>query len=143
MKQPILQLTAEATRVQLTLLDAAVESALALLDAAQRRKLHVIVTGSHQGRARSLALQYFEKRLREPAQEEARVAYAEGVSDEKGALALVGTRKIDFAVAKAFFGDERRLQRDVLGDAAEALLAKSKLRPIGSKRRSRGARKQR
>ena len=86
-----------------------------------------MVTGDHQARTRSLGMQYFCRRLDEPADSEHRVTYAEGVSDEQSALALVGTRRLDRAVARAFFGDPQRLQRDILGDAAHALLAESKL----------------
>jgi hypothetical protein len=35
---------------------------------------------------------------------------------------LVGTRRLDRAIASAFFGDPKRLQRDVLGDAAKSAL---------------------
>jgi hypothetical protein len=34
------------------------------------------------------------------------------------ACELVGTRRLDRMVAQAFFQDPKRLQRDVLGDAA-------------------------
>ena len=71
----------------------------------------------HQARARSLGMQYFQKRLGEPPGAEERVSYAEGVADAEEALALVGTRRADRAIASAFFGDPHRLQRDVLGDA--------------------------
>ena len=40
------------------------------------------------------------------------------------------TRRIDAAIAKAFFGDAKRLQQDVLGDAVRDLLAKTELDPI-------------
>ncbi|HEU4535405.1 MAG TPA: hypothetical protein VFS00_14855, partial [Polyangiaceae bacterium] len=72
--------------------------------------------------ARSLAMQYFQKLLGEAPGEERHVTYAEGVSDEAGALALAGTRRLDRAIAGAFFGEPRRLQRDVLGDAARERL---------------------
>lgn len=108
----------DATRVQLEALDAHVARALATMSPEERRGLQVVVTGDHQARARSLAMQYFQKLFDEAPGEEHRVTYAEGVSDEAGALALVGTRRLDRAIASAFFGEPRRLQRDVLGDAA-------------------------
>ena len=52
------------------------------------------------------------------------------MSDEASALALIGTRRLDRTVARAFFGDARRLQRDLLGDAAHELLAEASLAPI-------------
>jgi len=96
---------------------------LATLAPAARQALEVIVTGDHQARARSLALQYFQKRFGEPPGVEARVTYAEAVGDEAGALKLAATRTLDRAIAAAFFGDPHRLQRDILGDAAQTLLA--------------------
>jgi hypothetical protein len=126
----LLELTRLATRVQLTALHEVVEKALAALDAQGRAGLQVVVTGDHQARVRSLGMQYFCKRFDEPDQAEARVTYAEGVDDVDEALALVGKRRLDVAIAKAFFGDPRRLQRDVLGDAVHELLASTELAPI-------------
>jgi hypothetical protein len=68
--------------------------------------------------------------LREPEHSEERVAYAEGVSDEHEAFELVGTRRLDHAVAAAFFGDRKRLQRDLLGDSAAELLRELPFEPI-------------
>jgi hypothetical protein len=117
-----LRAAADATRVQLEALDAHVARALGAMAPEERRGLQVVVTGNHQARARSLPLQYFQKLFGEAPGEERRVAYAEGASDEAGALALVGTRRLDRAIAGAFFGEPRRLQRDGLGDAARERL---------------------
>jgi hypothetical protein len=126
----LLRLTAHATRVQLAALDACVADALRELSEGERRQLHVVVTGDHQARVRSLGMQYFQKRFGEEEGTEARVAYAEGVTDADEALALVGRRRLDAAIARAFFGDAKRLQRDVLGDAVHDLLARTELAPI-------------
>jgi len=123
----LLRITEAATRVQLAALDACVEEALADLSGSERAALQVVVTGDHQARSRSLAMQYFRKRLGEEAGAEERVTYGEGIDDAVAAHELVGTRRLDNAIAKAFFGDPKRLQRDVLGDAAQALLAASEL----------------
>jgi hypothetical protein len=130
----LLRLIDQATGVQLDALHARVEEALAPMTATERSTLQVVVAGPHQARERSVAMQYFRKRLREPAHTEERVAYAENAADEKAALALVGTRRFDRALAAAFFGDERRLQRDLLGDAAAARLARLDLPPADSAR---------
>lgn len=123
----LLQLTELATRVQLNALHTVVEDALGALDESELRHLEVVVTGNHQARRRSLGMQYFQKRFAEAEGAEDRVAYAEAVEDVDEALALVGTRRLDADIAKAFFGDAKRLQQDVLGDAAHDLLAKTKL----------------
>ncbi len=126
----LLHMTTLATRVQLTALHEVVDKALSELDAGERRGLQVVVTGDHQARVRSLAMQYFRKRFGEAEGAEDRVTYAEGVEDVDEALALVGTRRLDMAIAKAFFGDAKRLQRDVLGDAVHELLSSTDLARI-------------
>jgi hypothetical protein len=126
----LLRLMHEATRLQLESLHTCVERALEPLTAAEREELYVVVTGDHQARSRSFAMQYFKQRLREPDHTEERVAYAEGVTDEHEAFELVGTRRLDHWVAAAFFGDRKRLQRDLLGDSAAELLRKRPFDPI-------------
>ncbi|MDB4975304.1 MAG: hypothetical protein JWN48_3645 [Myxococcaceae bacterium] len=126
----LLRLADDATQLQLDALHAHAEQALSALSARELAGLQVVVAGDHQARARSLAMQYFQQRLREPEHTEQRVTYAEGVSDEEGALALVGTRRLDRALAGAFFGDEKRLQRDILGDSAHARLQAADYGPI-------------
>lgn len=126
----LLAATDLATRVLLDALHAAVEDALGRLSTDDRRELRVVVTGNHQARVRSLPMQYFAKRLGEPEGAEDRVTYAEGVFDVEEARALVGTRRLDRELAKAFFGDPHRLQRDVLGDSARARLAAVELPKI-------------
>lgn len=119
----LLRLIDRATGVQLDALHACVEEVLAAMTPAETSRLQVVVAGPHQARERSVAMQYFRKRLHEPARTEDRVAYAENAADEQAALMLVGTRRFDRALAGAFFGDERRMQRDLLGDAAAARLS--------------------
>lgn len=126
----LLVLTHCATRLQLQALHEAVEAVLRELEPAERRHLQVVVTGNHQTRARSLGMQYFRKRLEEPEGAEERVVYAEGVETADEARALVGTRRMDARIAEAFFGDAKRLQRDVLGDSVKKLLSKTELDPI-------------
>jgi hypothetical protein len=118
----LLVLIDHATQLELKALHAAAENALARLDADALRELEVVVAGAHQARARSLGMQYFTKRFGEAPGEERRIAYAESAQDVEAARALVGTRRLDRAIARAFFGDPKRLQRDVLGDAAKSAL---------------------
>ena len=118
----LLQLTEYATELELAALHAATEAALKDMTPEQRASFEVVVAGVHQARDRSLPLQYFQKRFGEAAGEERRVAFAESVSGPTEARELVGTRRLDREIAAAFFGNPERLQRDVLGDAAEHLL---------------------
>jgi hypothetical protein len=50
------------------------------------------------------------------------VTYAEAVTTVHDAVKLIGTHRVDEVLAGAFFGDRRRLQRDLLGDAATRIL---------------------
>ncbi|MEO8223343.1 MAG: hypothetical protein ABI661_00935 [Gammaproteobacteria bacterium] len=126
----LLRLTDYATRHQISSLHTATESILLDLTSQERGQLRVVVAGVHQARARSLSLQYFNHRLHEPEGIEERVTFAEGVTTEREVLALVGTQRLDRAIAGAFFGDPKRLQQDVLGDAAQRLLMQMELPPI-------------
>jgi hypothetical protein len=118
----LLSLLDHATRDQLAALDAAFEAVLAVLDEGERTALHVVVAGVHQARERSLGMQYFERRFDEPNDVDVRVTYAEAVTTVQEAVKLIGTHRFDEVLADAFFGDRRRLQRDLLGDAATRIL---------------------
>lgn len=126
----LLRLTEFASRIQLDALHRCVEDALRDFSPTERASLQVVVAGAHQARDRSLGMQYFRTRFDEAAGLEDRVVYGEGVTDEHEARTLVGTRRLDRSVAALLFGDARRLQRDVLGDATAALLAGAALTPI-------------
>jgi len=58
----LLRLTSHATELRLNALDRATETAILSLNSGERSALRVVVAGDHQARARSLAMQYFEKR---------------------------------------------------------------------------------
>jgi hypothetical protein len=116
----ILSITELATCAQIAELHEVVETALGTLSKDERARLQIVVVGDHQARSRSLGMQYFQRRLDERPGDDERVTYGENITDEKEALALVGTRQLDRAIAGAFFGDEKRLQRDVLGAAPNA-----------------------
>ena len=122
----LLALAEHATRLQLAKLDEVVAAALSVLQDEERRDLRVVVAGAHQARARNLAMQYFAQRLGESPDLESRLTYAEGVDTPQAALDLLGVQRVDRAIADAFFGDPKRLQRDVLGDAAAKLLKQAK-----------------
>jgi len=64
----------------------------------------------------------FKRRFQELPGADERVTYGENIEDEAEAISLVATRRLDKRIAQAFFGDENRLQRDVVGDAAKRCL---------------------
>jgi len=117
----VLSITERATCEQIAGLHAAVEELFSKLSAREQGELQVVVVGDHQARVRSLGMQYFKRRLHE-GEADQRVTYGENVGDEQEAISLVATRLLDQRIALAFFGDEHRLQRDVLGDAAKHCL---------------------
>jgi len=118
----ILRVTELATCEQIAGLQEAVDTIFKQLSSDEQAELQVVVVGDHQARARSLGMQYFKRRLREDEGTDRRVTYGENIEDEQEAIALVATRRLDQRIALAFFGDEHRLQRDVLGDAAKRCL---------------------
>jgi hypothetical protein len=126
----LLEATHDATRLQLAAFSRVTQALLARLDTHERQTFEVVVAGVHQARARSLAMQFFGKLLHEPPDVERRLVYAENVTDEAQAVALMATRQLDRALAGAFFGHPERLQRDILGDAVQEQLATLKLPPL-------------
>ena len=127
----ILRLTEVTTCEQVAALHQAAEEALASLSDEDRRLLQVVVIGDHQARVRSMGMQYFQRRFGERAEAtDERVTFGENVSTEDEALALVATRRLDEKIAQAFFGDAKRLQRDVLGDAAKRCIEGMRLAPL-------------
>lgn len=111
----------DAARTEIADLEAAVEAVRGALGPAKFGRLQVIVVGAHMAREGEIAMQYFEKLLGE--REGLRLVFAEGVWDEPGELQLLGTHLIDASVGEAFFGDARRMHRDLLSDAAAQVLA--------------------
>jgi hypothetical protein len=118
----ILHITELATRAQIAGLHQAVGVVFSKLSPDDQAELQVVVVGDHQARVRSLGMQYFKRRFQERAGADQRVTYGENIEDEDEAILLVATRRLDQRIAQAFFGDEHRLQRDVLGDAAKRCL---------------------
>jgi len=84
--------------------------------------LYVVVCGAHQPRYREAVCQYFGRLLHEPessaAEREDRLVYAEGLCDVDAALDLLARHIVDQRASNLLFGDRRRLQEDLLADAA-------------------------
>src|SRR5262245_14162793 len=105
--------------------------------------LYVVICGAHQPRYREAACQYFGRLLHQPdgsgAEREDRLVYAEGLCDVDGALDLLARHMVDQRASNLLFGDRRRLQEDLLADAASTevrkLFPKVRGRPSGAHRR--------
>jgi len=118
----LLQCIDAATVIQVRVLDETTRQILADMTEEERHTFMVVVTGDHQARQRSLPMQYFQRLFGEKPGADDRVLFGESVGDEKEAVALIGSLRLNRAIAATFFGDETRLQRDILGDAAHQRL---------------------
>jgi hypothetical protein len=110
-----------AAQVQLDALDGQVKKFRKELTDDEWKRLKVVVVGSAMPRKEHLAVQYFARLLGVPG-EGPRIIYAEGLWDDDKALALLGTHVLDGQIGAAFFNDDRRMMRDLLGDAAREYL---------------------
>jgi hypothetical protein len=107
--------------------------------------LYVVICGAHQPRYREAACQYFGRLLHEPegsaAEQEDRLVYGEGLCDVDSALDLLARHIVDQRASNLLFGDRRRLQEDLLADAASTevrkLFPKARGCPSSAHRRAR------
>jgi hypothetical protein len=107
----------EAARLQLDALHAQTMTWRRELTDDEWHRLHVIVMGSAMPRRGHIAVQYFARLLGERGEGD-RIVYAEALWDEGKARDLLGTHLLDTAIGADFFGDDRRMHRDLLADAA-------------------------
>lgn len=90
--------------------------------------LYVVICGAHQPRYREAVCQYFGRLFHQPegsgAEREDRLVYGEGLCDVDSALDLLARHIVDQRASNLLFGDRRRLQEDLLADAASAEVRK-------------------
>jgi hypothetical protein len=83
--------------------------------------LVVLASVSHQGRARDIVVQYFERLLGETVSEgasrENRLVILEGQAKPAAQRGVLAGHDVDRQFAEAIFGDPGRLQWDVMGDS--------------------------
>jgi hypothetical protein len=120
---------AAAVRAYLDELNRQMTTLLAQLTPAERGTFLAIVTGVHQARMDNATMQYFERLLGAPPALEQRVIYAENVSDEAGALHLLGIHVMARRVGTAFFDDPYYMNRDLFAPAASEYIPKMRLPP--------------
>jgi hypothetical protein len=107
--------------------------------------LYVMICGAHQPRYREATCQYFGRLFHQPegygAEREDRLVYGEGLCDVDAALDLLARHIVDQRASNLLFGDRRRLQEDLLADAARTevrkLFPKVHGCPSGAPRRAR------
>jgi hypothetical protein len=112
---------ADAARAQIDAIDRDVRPWWTGLSQAERDQTFVIVLGGKTARVGNAAYAYFVNLLG-AAEDGHRVGYAESVFDEPGADGLLATLLTDRRLSLDFFADERRMERDLLADGAEARL---------------------
>jgi len=121
----------DAARDQIETMHATVEGWKRQMTEDERAQLRAVVSVTHMSRPGNVAVQYFSVALGEAwggrfAQEELhagkRVLASEVTVDEEAAFALLATHELDAGVASRFFGEESRMERDLLADAAERIL---------------------
>src|SRR5262249_52994477 len=113
--------TDEAARAQIDGLHREMTRWKAKLSEAEWGKLVVVIQSSPMPRKKHLAVQYFSRLLGESG-EGRRIIYAESLFDEQRALTLLGTHLLDAQIGSDFFGDPKRMHRDLLADATTAYL---------------------
>lgn len=138
----------DATRDQLQTMHATLRAWVQEMNAGQWSQLQVVVAASHMARTGNIAAQYFSLALgdrwegrfeHEDPEADRRVLTAENVADEQAAFALLAMHGFDRRAANSFFGEQGRLGRDVLADAAERqLIEMFGARPRPADRRAPG-----
>ena len=112
---------AEAARARLDVIDRDIRPWWDALSQNERERTFVVVLGAKTARPGNLAYSYFVNLLG-AAEDGHRVIYAESVFDEKGADDILAQLLTDRRLSVDFFADERRMERDLLADGAEARL---------------------
>lgn len=111
----------DAAALELTSLDQAMQAWRKDVAPEEWQAFHAIVMGAHMAREQEIAMQYFFA-LTGERREGGRVIFLEGQWDEGKALDLLATHLVDGDVGRDFFGDPKRMHRDLLSDAARSWL---------------------
>ncbi|MGD9615966.1 MAG: hypothetical protein AB7H90_12835 [Alphaproteobacteria bacterium] len=112
---------ADAARDQLEAIDREVRPWWNALGQDERRRTMVVVLGAKTARPGNVVFGYFVNLLG-VAESGNRVVYAESLFDDKGADGILATLLAGRRLAVDFFADERRMERDLLADGAQAVL---------------------
>lgn len=122
----------DAARDQIDTMHASVEAWKRQMTSEERGQLRAVVAASHMSRPGNVAAQYFSITLgdtwegrfhEEDPHPGKRVLSSEATFDEPAAFALLGTHVLDASTSRGIFGEEARMARDLLADAAERILA--------------------
>lgn len=112
---------ADAAQARLDAIDRDVRPWWSALSPEERERAMVVVLGSKTARPGNLVFGYFVNLLG-VAEGGHRVIYAESIFDDKGAEGILASLLTDRRLSVDFFADERRMERDLLADGAQARL---------------------
>lgn len=122
----VLENAAFAVHLELDRLHAVISDWRLQIGDSDWQRVYVVICDNHQLRYRHAAIQYFDRLLYEQegigAEIEDRIVFGERILDIDGALDLLARHLIDQKASLMIFGDKRRLQKDMLADAAAAYL---------------------
>lgn len=107
----------DAAQSQLATIDNAVQELKALLTPDEFNRAIAVITGPKTAREGNLQSQYFMFVFGERTMGQ-RVIYMENVFDRDNALAILRTVLNDRRAGALFYGDQNRLERDLMSDAA-------------------------
>jgi hypothetical protein len=116
----------EAIAAQLTEMEKDLNDFTAMISPEDRKRLHVVVYGSHMPRLKNATMQLLEKYFGEE-EEGNHIIYCEGIDSEEKGLELLATHIVDSHIGLSFFGDRWRMHRDLLGDGAARFLKEHKI----------------
>jgi hypothetical protein len=116
----------EAISAQLTEMEKDLDDFTAMISKEDRKRLHVVVYGSHMPRLKNSIMQLLEKYFGEEA-EGNHIIYCEGIDSEEKGVELLATHIVDSHIGLSFFGDRWRMHRDLLGDGAARFLKEHKI----------------
>ena len=107
--------------IELNSLNKIISKWLDAMPAEKRKKVCVIEMDVHMAHKDNRVQQYFLKVLGEK-EEGNRFVYVESCCDEKQALELLATHKLDSKIGEAFFRDPNRMHRDLMAGVAKIYL---------------------
>ncbi len=112
---------ADAVAAQLSLINQIVTGWKNEMSADEWKRLRVILTAGHMPRERLVTWQYFSGLLNQKREGE-RIVIMEGLDDVDKGIELLGTHMLDEKIAVDFFGDRRRMHKDLLSNGARLYL---------------------
>ncbi len=120
----------DAAKSEINLLNIQMAKIQHQLTIEERNRLFVVIPAPKMPRQENVVGLYFSKYLNVPM-ESPRLVFAEGLTDTKSVLELVGTWQIEASLSAAFFHDPNKMQKDILGMSTQEYLQSCKIDTTG------------